>query len=446
MASITKLNNGKYKIVVTTYITDKISEDGKLQKKQKRICETYSPKATTPKAIEKEVNRYADELEASIHDGKYCNGEKMTFAKAVELWDEKYASISQNLTEGVLESYRDIIRNRFLPVLGNKKMNDIKVADLQAIIDDMQSEGRKLKSIQRTFSAVSSVFKYCYRLEIIEKNPIDRIQFPKNKNTGSIEEREKEESIQYFEIEEAKRFLKFLSQPYKTHVSAHDRILSSTGESYHVPDYEEIHTIPTQWAVYFNLAIYSGCRRGELIALTWEDIDYNNHIISINKATTKTKAHGQFVKPPKTRKSKRDLLLPQTCFNILHKWQLEEKELCLKLGSAWQGYRGKDFDKNYIFIQLDSGLNMYIDSPSQKFGKLIALYNETHPEEDALPQIRLHDLRHTSATILIASGCDIATVSKRLGHSDISTTLNVYTHSTKESDSQASDTLARLLG
>ena len=90
---------------------------------------------------------------------------------------------------------------------------------------------------------------------------------------------------------------------------------------------------------------------------------------------------------------------------------------------------------------MDSGKRMYIDSPTQKFKKILTAYNETVSEEDQLPLIRLHDLRHTNASHLVASGTDIETVARRLGHSKPSFTLDVYGHALEENDERASDLL-----
>jgi integrase len=123
-----------------------------------------------------------------------------------------------------------------------------------------------------------------------------------------------------------------------------------------------------------------------------------------------------------------------------------EKELCLQLGTLWIGERGKKFDENYVFIQLDSGLPLHIDTPTHKFKEVIEMYNRTcENEEDKLPLIHLHDLRHTSATLLISNGVDISTVSHRLGHKHTSVTLDVYSHFLPDKDEEASDTLERLL-
>ena len=88
---------------------------------------------------------------------------------------------------------------------------------------------------------------------------------------------------------------------------------------------------------------------------------------------------------------------------------------------------------------------MDVSTPTHKFKENLKLYNDTHELEDQLPDISLHELRHTSATLLLANGTDIETVSHRLGHSKASTTLDVYGHAMKKMDSKASDTLESIL-
>ena len=100
------------------------------------------------------------------------------------------------------------------------------------------------------------------------------------------------------------------------------------------------------------------------------------------------------------------------------------------------------FDNNTIFIQIDNGLPVHLSTPGHKFAEIIELYNKKcEKEEDRLPKIRLHDLRHTGATLLLSRNMDIETVSRRLGHSKASVTLDIYGHALPEHDKQASDTL-----
>ena len=110
----------------------------------------------------------------------------------------------------------------------------------------------------------------------------------------------------------------------------------------------------------------------------------------------------------------------------------------LTLGSDWQG-------QNYIFIQWN-GQQMHPDTPYKKFKKIIKRYNKTVTDaKDKLPDISLHGLRHTSATLLISQNIEAKTVYNRLWHSQTSTTIDIYTHALKQLDKKAADTLDELL-
>ena len=119
-------------------------------------------------------------------------------------------------------------------------------------------------------------------------------------------------------------------------------------------------------------------------------------------------------------------------------------EMAVSLGSKWEGLRGDDYDKNSVFIT-DTGSQMCVDTPSHKFKEILDMYNATVEDESKkLPIIRLHDLRHTSATLLLSENCDIETVSHRLGHSKASVTLDIYGHALETKDRSASEKLTQL--
>lgn len=120
----------------------------------------------------------------------------------------------------------------------------------------------------------------------------------------------------------------------------------------------------------------------------------------------------------------------------------------LTVGSKWEGYRGKEFDKNNVFIQtnINYGKIMNLSTPYRKFVTFINYYNQTvEKEEDKLPLISLHGLRHTCATLNIALGTDIKTVQAILGHANVQTTLNIYTHALEEKKRESVNTLEVLL-
>ena len=425
MASITKRNN-----TYTIFVSLGRDSSGKQIVK----TTTYRPTSTTEKKIEKEVQDFARDFEKRVKNGEYFSGEKMSFEEVAQRWDKDWASNPENLTPSIREGYLEILQKRAYPHIGFMKISDIRPLHINVIYDEMKNEGKATATIKRTHCVINSVFKYAYRMELIKDNPCGRIELPKQRPN---------KDLHYFTLDEAKTFLEALTKEYTHKYKGSVRVLSSTGESYKVNDYEARHSIATQFQSYFYLALYGGFRRGEIIALTWEDIDFENHTVSITKSVAKTKK-GQIIKSTKTVAGERVIKLPRQCFEVLANWKKEEKELSLSLGSYWKGYRGKEFEKNPIFIT-DEGERMNLDTPYHKFKEVIALYNaQCEKEEDKLPNIRLHDLRHTSATLLLSENVDIETVSHRLGHSKASVTLDVYGHWLKETDEKASDTLENL--
>ena len=155
--------------------------------------------------------------------------------------------------------------------------------------------------------------------------------------------------------------------------------------------------------------------------------------MSITKSVTLVKGT-PVIKPPKTETSIRTLTLPSFSIQLLKQYKIEQNEYRLSLGDQWIG-------ENYLFIQWNGKL-MNKSTPYHTFKRIIKKYNSTVSNEiDMLPQIPLHGLRHTSATLLIAEKVDVKTVSTRLGHSQTSTTMDIYAHALKKMDQKASDAL-----
>lgn len=406
-------------------------EDGK------RLFETmiFEPKEKTPSKIKKEVEKAAGEFEERVKKGLYIDGDKTTFAEYIPIWREQWAV--DNLTVRGLEDYERLLENRGIPVLGRLPIGSVRPTHLQSIVTDMKSEGKSAKTIKRAMTAINSVLRYAYDMEVIKDNPMNRVRLPKD---------DKKEVLHYFTAEQSQIFFEALKKEYPCKVGNHKSKSPKSGNGHNVKEYTYIRTIPFQWRPYFDLAITGAFRRGELIAVRWSDIDWKKETLSIKRAFSRTKTQGQIVKYPKTESGIRTISIPASSLELLKEWYLMQKELCLKLGTLWEGYRGKEFDENYIFIQLKNGLRMDIDSPTQRFRSIINMYNETcENEEEKLPIIRLHDLRHTSATLLLGNGADISTVSHRLGHKQTSVTLNVYAHWMEENDKKAADILESLL-
>ena len=186
----------------------------------------------------------------------------------------------------------------------------------------------------------------------------------------------------------------------------------------------------------FIMAIFTGLRKGELLALKWSDVNFKTGEIQVSKSVTVVNGQ-QTVKCPKTQTSNRTVAIPEFLTKRLKKLQLEQKRYQISLGDYWKG-------EDWIFTQ-ENGKMMHYSTPAHAFRDVLLRYNADKPEEEQLPLIPFHGLRHTSATLLIAAHQDVKIVQSRLGHAEASTTMNIYAHALKENDRSASDALEGML-
>lgn len=184
-----------------------------------------------------------------------------------------------------------------------------------------------------------------------------------------------------------------------------------------------------KYKVIVNLLLYLGLRRGELCGLKWDDIDFKNNLIHIQRANLYTKEKGVYEDTTKNNSSERVVKTDNEIIKLLIEYKMKYNANKVKAGDRWT-------DTGYIFTQWN-GAPIHPGSITSWFSKFVKKHH--------LPPMSVHTLRHTNATLLIANGTDLRTVSKRLGHSNMSTTGNIYAHAIKSADERAADTLHDIL-
>ena len=164
------------------------------------------------------------------------------------------------------------------------------------------------------------------------------------------------------------------------------------------------------------------------MGLKWSDFDLENRTVSIKRSIYKLSDGKAREKEPKTKSSIRTISIPERLCQTLAQYRLQQNRHIAYLGDSW-----KNLD--YVFTE-ENGNVMHPHTPTRQFSRFLKRHNIRH--------LKFHGLRHTSATMLLANGCDIKTVSSRLGHADISTT-NIYVHALESADRQAAKTFDKIL-
>ena len=356
----------------------------------------------TKKEAEVELAKFVTE----VQNGLVIDGKSLKFSEFVDVWKRDYGS--KELAPTTYKRYCRMLETRILPYFGHFYINKIRPTDIMKFYDLLEKDtqlvrkkdnnGSKTKkplsgkTILEHHRLLRAMLHRAVYWQLIVSNPAERVQPPKAKKP--------------------KR---------KSYDDEQTKILLENLEKLTVED--------TKYKVAIILTIFTGVRLGELMGLEWQDVDFRNGIISINRSSQYLSDMGVFTKVPKIESSIREIAIPEFIISLLEEYKLWYEEQKSLYGELWT-------NSDRLFVQAD-GKPMHPSSISKWFVKYVGTIG--------LPVINFHGLRHTNASLLVAQNVDIAVVSARLGHAQISTTLDFYVHPLFSHNRKAGYALENLL-
>ena len=356
----------------------------------------------TKKDAEVELAKFVTE----VQNGLVIDGKSLKFSEFTEIWKRDYGS--KELAPSTYKRYCRMLETRLLPYFGHFYINKIKPTDIMKFYDLLEKDtqlvrkkgnnGSKTKkplsgkTILEHHRLLRAMLHKAVYWQLIVANPAERVQPPKARKP-------KRKS---YDDEQTKMLLENL---------------------------ELLPSEDTKYKVAIILTVFTGVRLGELMGLEWTDVDFKNGIISINRSSQYLSDMGVFTKVPKTESSIREIAIPEFIIFLLEEYKLWYEEQKSIYGELWT-------NSDRLFVQAD-GKPMHPSTISKWFVKYVG--------QIGLPVINFHGLRHTNASLLVAQNVDIAVVSARLGHAQISTTLDFYVHPLLSHNRKAGYALENLL-
>jgi integrase len=325
-----------------------------------------------------------------VRTGTWADPGRQTVGEYIEDW---LTAVRPSLRSSTATSYEHTLRKWVIPRIGHLRLGALTSAKLSALYGELLKSGRhngkgglSARSVAYTHRIVTHALKDAVFWGLLTRNPAAHVDPPRV----------------------ARPEMKVWAQPEV------QRFLASVVD-------DRLYAL---WAV----LLATGLRRGEALGLRWDDVDLDRRRLSIQRAVTVVD-YKIVVSEPKTARGRRSVSIDATTAAVLvahRKRQLEER---LAWGPAWQ-------DSGYVFTTED-GRVLHPQRVTQVFKRLVS--------EAGLPPIRLHDLRHTAATLALTAGIHPKVVSERLGHATIGITLDTYSHVGEGLQEEAATRMAGLI-
>ena len=286
------------------------------------------------------------------------------------------------------------LTTRIYPVIGHIKLCDLRVDHLNDLYTSLSADGLNKKTggklsnktIIEHHRLISTVLEQAFKERLVIFNVARQAELP----------RMEKKDVNYFQPEQIEAIRNALENEQP------------------------------KWKMLVHLLLITGARRGEILGLKWDKVDFDKNRIYICNSILYSSDRGVYEDTPKTEKSKRYVTLPKETIDELRRYRQYQAQEFLKNGIP-QSING------FVFSQID-GTAMHPDSVTDYLKKFSKKYN--------LPHINAHAFRHTMASMLYFNGVDSVSISKRLGHAQVSTTANIYAHIIEEADQRNADILS----
>lgn len=325
---------------------------------------------------EKEAENALLTLQLKINKGEYVSASKRKprLTDLYNMWIKLYKKTVGESTLVVTERY---FKLHILKQLGNIYLDKLNVLECQKAVNVWYDVAPV--TFKRFVFYASKLIRYGIDLGLMKDNPMSKVVLPKKK-------RDTKKFDSFYTKDELNIFLKDAKQ------------------------------YNFRYFVFFRVLAYSGMRKAECLALNWSDIDFLHNTININKSIATGKHNRLYLSPCKTKDSVRVLDMDSQTMNYLKEWRTKQRKEMFKLGLNFLS------DDNLVFANTKGKLTVL--SKPQRWDKAIC-------KKFGLRYIKVHGFRHTHASLLFEANTSLQDVKERLGHSDIKTTMNVYTHVTK---------------
>lgn len=333
-----------------------------------------------------EAKKILARLEVELMDGKFVDNNTISFTGLYEKWQEEFAPFE--IDPRTQENYEYTIECSILPYFQKAKLQNIKAKDIIRFFNNEIKKDVGQYGLETRHRCIRSLFRYAKKFDFIKEDVSLEVPKPKVK-------------------------------PRKKEFYDEDEI----GELFNViPD------VPIHQRLIITIALTGALRRGEILGIDmYKDIDFENNTIDIRRSVQKTKELGLRVKGTKTD-DERKVTFDQITMDEIAAYKAAREREIKKLKKEYKGFKTVTGEKvDLLFANID-GTPYDPHTVSQFWRRIINRYD--------MKEISFHDLRHSSASFLLNKGYSMKAIQERLGHKDIKTTMNLYTHVTKKMDNE----------